>query len=555
MLGNKLDYRRDAISHLQVTLKTPGAPYLRLKLLATRLSSPALIWGSRNEAIYITRYSWQYSPVCCYSTLIVLQFPIIIFSKPSQLEISYHQNHLSLSQAGNLAGVLKVAILAVAEQSTQKLNTVNLVPKEQWDLVQSWNADPPAHVPSRIHDEFSKFAVLRKHEVAIDAWDGSLTYQELDEASDRLATRLQQLSVGKGDAVMVCAEKTKWVPVSWLAIFKAGATLVPVNLMQPVSRLRVIKAVSKAEVIIATLKGEALAKELSDKICLVGNDLLTDTHTCSFDGPSVSPDDTAYILFTSGSTGAPKGIAVSHSAFCSSAKKISGIIKNTQRLLQFASYNFTPAIYEILMPLCTYGSCVCIPSDSARANHLAQYIKESRVDWAVLVPTVLRSQDPGHFDNLKTLLVLGEPMGQAEAARWATKFDLFYSYASSENALVSFNNRMGYLTDIRNVGYSSGTCWIVDPTNHNTLMPIGAVGEVCVYSPGTATCYLNAPEKSKAVFVEDATWVQKPREGFRFCRTGDLMFLNSDGSMSFSGRSDCELQRKRITMDLDLKLT
>jgi len=473
----------------------------------------------------------------------ILQFPIILVCRSrelSRIDISYSCGHLSAGQARNLAQVLRMAASTVVHQPDRLVRDLDLLPDEQRRQIQSWNMAPSGYEPACIHDKFREWASKHPAKIAVDAWDGQLTYAELDEASSSLAARLQALQLGKGDSVLVCAEQSKLVPVAWMAIFKIGAVLVPVDMQQPVARLKQIAAASRAAAVISTAQNIDVAQQLSGKVCTVGGAEELRNGIASappFAALAVEPDDIAYIMFTSGSTGTPKGITVPHSAFCSMAKKLT-LSFHAERLLQFASYSFTPAVYEILLGLCAFGGRVCIPSAHDRVNNLEGFINDSGVDWAMLVPSVLRPLNPENLKTLKTIVLVGEPMKRSEARRWPLTTRILYAYASSENAVVSFNDRVDKLTDMRNVGYSGGTCWVVDPANHNRLQPIGVVGEAVVYSPGTASSYVNDPQKSKQTFFQAASWVETPSKGFRFCRTGDLMYHNSDGSLSFSGRND-----------------
>lgn len=471
----------------------------------------------------------------------LIQFQLILMVNTSNMRhvaLKYTTAHLSHDQAQNLGRGFEVTLSAVLQQPNLSINAIEQLPEEQKHQILAWNSNPPDLVNACIHDQFAAFAAKQPDEVAVDAWDGLLTYAQLASASSKLAQEFHTLGVRKGDRVMVCSEKSKFVIIAWLAVFKAGGVLVPVDVGQPLARLEQILVVSKAVAIASTRHSLPISIQLSTNICVVDEACLGSTTTeTELPEVLVSPQDTAYVMFTSGSTGMPKGITVTHSAFCSGMKKCSNIFVS-RRFLNFASFSFTPALYEVLMPVCVFGSCVCIPSDHTRTNDLANYMNKAQIDVSVIVPSLLRSLDPEDLTYLKTLLVLGEPIPRAEAARWTNRVNLLYCYASSENGIVTFNNRLDQLTDIRNVGFSSGTCWIVDPSDHNRLLPIGAVGEVVVYSPSTASSYIDLATKSREAFPDHVDWAPNPRPGFRFCRTGDLMYFNSDGSLSFSGRKD-----------------
>ncbi len=469
----------------------------------------------------------------------------------NNISLSYSCQHLSDVQASSLAQVLRMAVLAVLQQPAEMVKEFDLPPEEQRLKIQSWNSNPPKYAPECTYDQFRASVNKHPHQIAVDAWDGRMTYRDLDERPSALAACLQGLGLNNGDNIMVCSEKSKLVPVAWLAIFKIGAVLVPVDVQQPVERLKKIVTAANIAGVIATPKSHGIAKQLHATVCTVkdGVEVGCAAQSPIFISPLVEPSDLAYIMFTSGSTGTPKGITITHGAFASMAAKVSPIFQ-AKRLLQFASYSFTPAIYKILMAICTLDGCVFIPSDHDRVKDLENYINDARVDWAMIVPSVLRPLKPENLKSLKTVVLVGEPIPRSEAKRWTHNTRILYCYASSENGLVSFNGRVDRVTDMRNVGYSNRTCWVVDPSNHNRLQPLGVPGEAVVYSPSSPISYLNNAEQTKEAMVDNADWIQTAREGFRFCRTGDLMYHNSDGNFSLSGRSDLTIKVRGQRVEL-----
>lgn len=202
------------------------------------------------------------------------------------------------------------------------------------------------------------------------------------------------------------------------------------------------------------------------------------------------------------------------------------------------------------MPLIA-GGAVCIPSEDARRNNLVGCLNEMRITWAVFTPSLLKEMNPDHIRYLESMVLMGEPLSRFEAAPWVEKVRLVFCYASSENGLIAFNDQMGQTSDVRNVGHSD-VGWIVDPGNHNQLVPIGVVGELLVHSPATARGYLDDPERTAAVFVDEPAWfpLQAQLKGARFCKTGDLMVYNSDGSLTFVGRKDfmIKVRGQRVEM-------
>ncbi|KAI1413936.1 peptide synthetase [Hypoxylon sp. FL1857] len=211
------------------------------------------------------------------------------------------------------------------------------------------------------------------------------------------------------------------------------------------------------------------------------------TYDTSSSLPSVPASTNLYIQFTSGSTGKPKDI-VGYRAH--------------SRVLDFASYAFDVCIDCMLCTL-SVGGCLCIPSDADRMN----------VNMAHMTPSVARVLDPDIIPSLEVLGLGGEAISAGDAAAWSRNTKVINAYGPSD--------QKPHVSIGRGVG---GTLWIVDPSNHNRLMPVGAVGELLVEGPiRTAMAFINDPKG-------------------RLYKTGDLVRYDSDGTIIFVGRGDQQIE-------------
>jgi amino acid adenylation domain-containing protein len=264
----------------------------------------------------------------------------------------------------------------------------------------------------------------------------------------------------------------------------------------------------------------------------------------------VQPSNPAYIIFTSGTTGLPKGTIIEHAAFCTSATEHARAMnmRSDSRVFQFASHTFDASVMEILSTLIV-GGCVCIPSDMDRMNDIPGAIRRMGVTWTLLTPSVANTLTPKSVPTLKVLVTGGEAMSSGHIAKWKGKICLVNAYGPSETAVIASTSTKvdedgnEVNSDTSNIGTAvGGRNWIVDPRNYNKLVPVGCIGELVVEGHIVARGYLNNEQKSAQAFVSHPDWLDGVKDQGRMYRTGDLVRYNSDGTLSFLARKDTQIK-------------
>ncbi|ETR98315.1 hypothetical protein M419DRAFT_38585 [Trichoderma reesei RUT C-30] len=221
----------------------------------------------------------------------------------------------------------------VARELVLKLqsNVGSIATTSSWDLQQAmkFNSEVPEAVDGCFHQLFERQARQTPDAMAICAWDGSFTYAELDTAANRLAYHLiSQHAIKPDELIHVCFEKSAWYFVSILAINKAGAAWVPLDPSHPLERLGQIVKQTKAQMVLISESHASLCKDLIPIVIEVSASLdqqLSRNGAAFSQNPpttKVSPANAAYVLFTSGSTGVPKGLVMEHRSVCSSQRAI-----------------------------------------------------------------------------------------------------------------------------------------------------------------------------------------------------------------------------------------
>ena len=368
------------------------------------------------------------------------------------------------------------------------------------------------------------------------------------------------MGVGPDTIVPTCFEKSLWTVVTQLAILKAGGACVAIDPMHPTSRVEVILRDVEARVAVTSSSNARLLEKLIAKVVIASpsffNELITKPRSALPNALS-QPSDVAFVVFTSGSTGMPKGIVLEHRALCTSARDHGAAMRFTSksRVLQFAAYTFDVSIGDIFTTL-IHGGCVCIPSDRQRMDDLAQAIKSMSVNQIYLTPTVASLLDPEDLaHNLDTLSLGGEEVKKDNIVRWANKVHLVNIYGPAECSIWStYKGGLTVEDDPRDLGRAIGcNTWIVDLNDHHKLAPIGCVGELLIEGPIVARGYLKNPEKTEAVFIKPPRWHPKSNgeNAHRFYKCGDLARYKGDGTIRFAGRKDTQIKLRGQRIELE----
>ncbi|QIW97728.1 hypothetical protein AMS68_003246 [Peltaster fructicola] len=486
----------------------------------------------------------------------VFDVNILIFAHPveTHIELHYAPSFISPQHAPDILRTFEQAMRAIIDNSTAAISALNLVSARDQERITLWNGEKPVAVPGLFNTIFERIAEESPELQAVDAWDGSYTYAELNNSSSQLAAVLQARGVHTGVPVPYCFEKSRYAILAVLAILKAGGVCVAFDPAAPRTRLQELVAITKSSVMIASIDASTSCSGLGPAVLPVGSDFLQEPHlggtTLSGNAKlgistNISPSDPAFILFTSGSTGKPKAIEVPHSSICSQAYTYGDIlgVSTGSRVLQFAAHTFDVSMIDTVTALAN-GACLCIPSDTDRMNRLSGFINEYKITAACLTPTVANLLKPSEVPTLEVLSVAGEPVTQQLLDTWADAVTLHECYGPAE---VSISNRAPSIRrqdNPSNVGHGVRSwLFIVDPDDYNRLLPVGAIGELLVEGPFLARGYWEDPERTKISFVKNPVWTDGSDTSPRMLyRTGDMVQYSADGSLIIHGRRDSQIK-------------
>ncbi|KAJ6051217.1 hypothetical protein N7499_010580 [Penicillium canescens] len=467
----------------------------------------------------------------------------------TEIHLTHQTSRISSGQATNIASVYRTIIASLLESPQTLVPDLNVMSTESKHHLQQWTANIPPTINSCIHDVISEQARNTPNAPALHSWEGDYTYAELDCASTRLAQQLSSYGIKPDDCIPLCFEKSLYTAITLLAVLKTGGAFVLLDPKHPPDRLKGLLKDLNARFIIASESTREYCATVIEKVVVVSPAVL-DSLPGGDNGEvstAVTPANIMYVQFTSGSTGKPKGVVIEHSAACSSIHYHGAVMGfgPTTRTFQFSSYTFDAVILEIFTTL-YHGGCVCIPSDDDRMSHMANAMRKMKVNMMFTTPTLAQLFKPEDVPSLKTLMVGGELIGTGTTDIWAKKVNLIGAFGPAECTIYSAYNPLS-TNDFRPevIGYPVGSvAWLVDPDNHDKLVPVGAVGELIVQGPIVGRGYLNDPQRTGASFLSNTTWLSQYNGSrqHRLYKTGDLARYNSDGTLTILGRKDTQFK-------------
>lgn len=385
--------------------------------------------------------------------------------------------------------------------------------------------------PTRLgHEAVLHHARERPDATAVTCGTVSLTYGDLDERSLRLAQRLVARGVRLGDVVGLHVERSVDVVVGFLAILRAGAAYLPLDPEHPAGRRALVLRDACPRVVLTRAPIEGAECVLLDG---------TDETPIDLPLPHVSPGDLAYVLYTSGSTGEPKGVMVDHGALAARVDEMRLFgLGPGDRMTQFAAIGWDASLFDTLVGLVTGATLhILLPSERVAGPALVRLLAERRITAAFFPPSVLATLPPAELPDLHTIFVGGEACRARLVDRWAKGRRGFHNlYGPTETTLWSTTEHCvpGVEPTIgRPVTGATARILAADATG---------LGEICIGGVGLARGYLGRPDLTAERFVTI--------DGERIYRTGDLGRILPDGRIECHGRLDDQVKVRGARIEL-----
>lgn len=533
------------------------------------------------QTLFQLAFSYQSTPVAPLRTagLSITPLPVEVLHVKYDLLLSlgtgahgmagfweYDTRLFAADVIDRMTGHLRTLLEAALDDPDQPIGLLPmLAPAERQQVLHDWHGiETPVADDACIHTLFEEQARRTPEAPAVTCADRALSYRELDLQANRLARRLLDLGVGPDVLVGLCAPRSIEMVIGLLAVLKAGGAYVPLDPRYPLERLARMLDDAAAPIILYHSAAEhALPATSATHVRLdEESEASTDEaspHASASVESGVAPDHLAYVMYTSGSNGHPKGVMVTHRNVVHSTAARQQFYRDEPigSFLLLSSLSFDSSVAGLFWTL-TSGGQLVIPaeSDGFDVREAYRLIQRHRVSHLLCIPsvydTLLREAQPYHLEGLRTVIVAGEPCRLALVERHyllrqSTRLVNEYGPTEATVWCCAYDCRPGETRSRIPIGRPIANTHVFVRDEQLQPVPIGVPGEICVSGRGLARGYLGLPDLTASRFVADplGAW---PHE--TLYRTGDLGQYLPDGNIELLGRLDDQVKIRGCRLEL-----
>ena len=504
----------------------------------------------------LSNYSVFGKPVFADETMEqnVPKFKIAFYIMPMDgvpsIAVEYDNGWYSEALITNLAQSVANAVLAFAASTNAPLRAISLLNEAQTAVLDSFNqTEVPYDDTQTIVSLFRKQAAETPDNLAVVYHDVRLTYKEVDERTDVIAAKICEVTksrdheITKEPVVSILINRSEWMVVASLAALKAGCAYQPLDPSYPAERLNFMMKDANASLLIADEDLRPIVNEYEGPVLLTKE--LEPSQISNVQSPisNINPSDLFILLYTSGSTGVPKGCQLEHRnlvAFCHWYHRYYDLHAG-DKVAAYASYGFDANMMD-MYPALTCGAAVYIIGEDIRLNlpDLNHYFEAEGITHSFMT-TQVGYQFVQNCDNhsLKHLSVGGEKLATIAPP---ANYLLHNAYGPTECTIFTTTYPLHEQEKNIPIGkpLDNFRLFIVDKDLHR--VPIGATGELLVSGPQVSRGYLNRPDKTAETYID---W-----NGLRCYRTGDVVRYLEDGNIQFVGRQDGQVKIRGFRIEL-----
>ncbi|KAK8863253.1 non-ribosomal peptide synthetase [Apiospora arundinis] len=446
---------------------------------------------------------------------------------------------LNSEQAGHVAHAFGKAIESLMHAPSSMVKEMNLFNDHDQEQVLRWNgrSKSPEKIKNHIHRLIAEHALENSDIQAVCAWDGDLTYGELDELAMTVAGHLRNRGVTADSPVPVIVDKSRWAIVAMLGVLNSGGILVPVDAELPSMFGWVTKSVGAQIVLASESVRPHLEGVVSCDVVYLNEETVDSMafQDVAVEPPNTKSHQTACILFEHQGAEQHKGIKYTHgalsTAFISQGPALR--INPSSRVMQVSSFSTDVALSEVFTTLIN-GGCICVPSAAERLSNFTSAACRMQVNWSYLTPTLSRSLRPEALPDMAIVCFRTLNLDEDTYAPWADRVKVLLAYGSAVSCPLGLSaSEIKDTNSLRCIGKPAvGNFWVVSPSKLNRLVPIGAVGVLVIESPTLAEGY-ETGEK------DVMRWNPAAKQPGRLLRTGHFVRYKEDGQLELvAGQGD-----------------
>ena len=451
-------------------------------------------------------------------------------------------------------------VVAALDAAPAAISAVAILPQdERAMLLDGFNAGvKPCAQDKLVHELFAARAAATPQALALRHGDQSLSYGELNGRANRIAHHLIELGVAPGDRVGLCIERSTDMVAGLLGILKAGAAYVPLDAAFPAERLAFMLDDTACKLV---LSHSALAAALPlagrELLCLDQADATLATQPDTDPAPRARADDLAYCMYTSGSAGRPKGVAIPHKSILGFMLDVDYVEYSADCVsLQYSSSSWDALTLELWPALAHGGSVVLYSGANPTPQEIGAAVQAYGVNLMWITSSFFNAivdAGTGILHGVRQVMVGGEQVSAAHMRKLQRAYPeirLVNGYGPSECTVFSscYVVPAALADDVEQlpIGRPIGDRRIYLLDKHGQPVPLGVAGELHVAGDSVALGYLNMPELSAQRFIADPFGPA----GSRCYRSGDLARWRADGNLEFVGRVDHQVKLRGFRIEL-----
>ncbi|MBR5730218.1 MAG: amino acid adenylation domain-containing protein [Prevotella sp.] len=463
-----------------------------------------------------------------------------------QVKAEYHANEYSQDIIAQFLESYEAIIEGFLSASL--LNEISISTTSQVATLDTFNQNDAYYDNTQtIVSLFERQAQLTPQNVAVVFKDHQYTYADVDAISNRIAAFVSGKGLKAEDVVSVLIPRCEWMAIVSLGVLKAGCAYQPLDPSYPKERLNFMMQDADAKLLIADEDLRPIVDEFKGEVLFTKD--IPQLEDNANTGTKPTPDSLFILLYTSGSTGVPKGCQLTHAnlvAFCNWYQRFYGL-KPEHKVAAYASYGFDACMMD-MYPTLTSGACVHIIPEEIRLDLIAlnDYFEQNNITHSFMT-TQVGYQFATSIEN-HSLLHLSTGGEKLAAITPPTGYNFYNVYGPTECTIFTTIFPVEHKMKEIPIGKSLANMrlYVVDGNGHR--LPIGAAGELWVAGPQVSRGYLNRPEKTAEVYVTNPFTTDE--KYLRTYRTGDIVRFLPDGNIQFVGRRDGQVKIRGFRIEL-----
>ncbi|WP_338356164.1 amino acid adenylation domain-containing protein [Yeosuana marina] len=444
-----------------------------------------------------------------------------------------NENYVDRFDALQIAESLKYVLQTIDEIKDLEISKINICNRLQHQRVVELSEGVKIDRPKLTFlDQWNTISTTHESEIAVIDNEISYTYGEINSEVERLAQCLIGLNVEKGDRLGVMMVSSRASIIAILASFKVGATYIPIDVNYPLKRKEdIFDDCNPKLVLVDTDKNQG-----KETFINITKSSIYRTQNIKKRFPKLSPSDTAYIIYTSGTSGKPKGVPITHYSLFDYTETFSTFfeLNKKDRVLQQSSLSFDASVEEIF-PILSKGGVLVISNNHKDMNQLFIECARYKITLLSTNPYAIQFLNE-HFKSydlvFRILISGGDILKINHISNLINVFNIYNTYGPTESTVCATYHKVKNLNENIPIGKPISNR-VVCVMNGNDLIPQGATGEIFLSGSGISAGYFNNDEQTRKSFTN--------QRGQRFYRTGDLGRWNKNGELEFHGRKDNQL--------------